>query len=91
VQELLRFGGGAAIGLVEAARQSLDLGGRRRLAAEEATDVGPGGFPGRSLEQLDTRVTPTHARPDEHIATPVAVLEPLQHTNGIGPNPTSLS
>ena len=79
-----QVGGGAAIGLVEAARQSLDLGGRRRLAAEEAADVGPGGFPGRSLEQLDARVSPTHARPDEHVAAAEAVLEPLQHANGIG-------
>jgi hypothetical protein len=80
-----QVGSGTAIGLVEAACESLNLGGRRRLAAKDAADVGSGGFPGRSLEQLDAWVSPTHARPNEHVATAEAVLEPLQHANGIGP------
>ena len=71
--------GGPSIGVVELAAERFQFGGGGRLAAQAETDLGPGRFPGRPVQEFGPRVAPAFATVDEHVATAEAVLEPLQH------------
>jgi hypothetical protein len=54
------------------------------VVVEARADLGPGGLPGRTAEQLRARVAVASGSSDEHIATIKRALQRLEDAEAVG-------